>query len=197
MQVKARCLDAIAKVLQHAPTEQLQALLAHIPLASFVTALLGSRDSSTLAAAVRLAELLMGKLPELYRRAFRREGVVHAMEQLATAAPSPTLPSAPPQAVKGKERERQASDKPKRSSSRGKVLLLPVILLLKSTGSMFVTICLRECAVSIAVSRARTRMPNALQKSGRRQRRSCQLPPRLPRLPCLCGRWQRCALSAF
>lgn len=135
-----RCLDAIAKVLQHAPTEQLQALLAHISLASFVTALLGSRDSSTLAAAVRLAELLMGKLPQLYRRAFRREGVVHAMEQLATAAPSPTLPLAPPQAAKGKERERQASDKPKRSSSRGKVLLLPVALLLKSAGLVFVFI---------------------------------------------------------
>lgn len=118
-----RCLDAIAKVLHHAPTEQLQALLAHVPLASFLAALLGARESPTLAAAVRLAELLMGKLPELYRRAFRREGVVHAMEQLAAAAPPPAPPQA---AAKGKERERQPA--PKRSSSRGKVLSVAVAL---------------------------------------------------------------------
>ena len=116
-QVKARCLVAIAKVLQHGTAEQLQALLVDVPLASFVAALLGAREASTLAAAVRLAELLMGKLPELYRRAFRREGVMHAMEQLAAAAPPP-----PPAAAKGKERERPAA--PKRSSSRGKVPLL-------------------------------------------------------------------------
>ncbi|KAK9826455.1 hypothetical protein WJX81_000175 [Elliptochloris bilobata] len=63
-QVKVRCLDAIAKVLHHGTAEQLQAVLADVPLASFVAALLGARELPTLAAAVRLAELLMGKLPE-------------------------------------------------------------------------------------------------------------------------------------
>ena len=113
-QVKVRCLVAIAKVLQHGTAEQLQALLLDVPLASFVAALLGAREASTLAAAVRLAELLMCKLPELYRRAFRREGVVHAMELLAAGAPPP-----PPAAARGKERERQAA--PKRTSTRAKV----------------------------------------------------------------------------
>ena len=106
-------------MLHHAPAPQLRALLADVPLASFVAGLLAARDAGTQAAALRLAELLMGKLPELYRRAFRREGVVHALGLLAAAAPA-----APPAAAaaRGKERERAPS---KRASARGKVRARP------------------------------------------------------------------------
>lgn len=182
-QVKARCLVAIAKVLQHGTAEQLQTLLVDVPLASFVAALLRAREASTLAAALRLAELLIGKLPELYRRAFRREGVVHALEQLAAGAPPP--PSA---AAKGKERERQAA--PKRSSTRAKVRAGGLGLWRSYDSGC--RVMLHTCSFghySSAVkaklaSRARTPRVSALRRRRRRLHRSQLRRPQQRRLSC-------------
>ena len=43
------------------------------------------------ARALQLAEVLMQKLPDVFLRYFAKEGVVHAIDQLAAAAP-PSLP---------------------------------------------------------------------------------------------------------
>lgn len=66
----------------------LRALLKDIPISSFVASLLASRDSAVLAAGVRLSELLMLKLPDVFTTMFLKEGVVHALEQLSLDAPS-------------------------------------------------------------------------------------------------------------
>ena len=113
--MKNKSLQTIIKILQYCPPELLRGLLLDIHISSFIAALLTSRDAATLAVGVRLAELLMTKLPDIFNDMFLKEGVVHAMEQLSADAPS--APSA-----------RLEKAKPaKRSSSRLKVHLLPTV----------------------------------------------------------------------
>lgn len=96
------------KTLQYCPPEMLRGLLRDIPISSFIASLLASRDAAVLAAGVRLSELLMLKLPDVFATMFLKEGVVHALEQLSLEAPS--APSSSEKAKLGK-----------RSSSRLKV----------------------------------------------------------------------------
>ena len=55
-----------------------------MPIASFASSILSSKDHPTLViGALQLVELLLAKCPEEYRPAFRREGVFHEVELLA------------------------------------------------------------------------------------------------------------------
>ena len=55
-----------------------------IPVASFSSSILSSKDHPTLViSALQFVELLLSKIPEEYRPAFRREGVFHEVELLA------------------------------------------------------------------------------------------------------------------
>jgi E3 ubiquitin-protein ligase TRIP12 len=53
-----------------------------------VAGLLASGDPAVVAAALQLAQLLMAKLPDVFRTHFVKEGVVHEMDKLAASAPS-------------------------------------------------------------------------------------------------------------
>lgn len=56
-------------------------------MASFLAAILSSRDQGPLVTnALQLAELLLVKMPDAYQYFFRREGVMHEIEQVAAAA---------------------------------------------------------------------------------------------------------------
>lgn len=55
-------------------------------MASFLAAILSSRDQSSLVTnALQLVELLLVKMPDAYQYHFRREGVMHEIEQIAEA----------------------------------------------------------------------------------------------------------------
>ena len=83
--VKLQCLAALGKFLHHAPGAMLStgdAALHPGQTASFLAGLLASRDPAVLTVALFLVEMLMHKLPDTFSRAFRKEGAVHAIEQL-------------------------------------------------------------------------------------------------------------------
>lgn len=88
--VRARCLATVVKLLAVAAPSHLQVVLADLPVSSFVAGLLLGRDVKAQAAALQLAEILMAKLPDIFAACFVKEGVAHALEQLATAAATST-----------------------------------------------------------------------------------------------------------
>jgi E3 ubiquitin-protein ligase TRIP12 len=83
--VRLQCLASLAKFLHHAPPEMLSsgpAALQPGQMASFLAGLVSSRDSAVVQVALYLVDLLMDKLPDTFSRVFRKEGTVHAIEQL-------------------------------------------------------------------------------------------------------------------
>ncbi len=84
-QVRHRCLAAIVKVLYFASPDMLQTLLVDIPISSFIASLLGARDARSTAYALQMGEILMEQLPDTFRTYFVKEGVAHAVEELASS----------------------------------------------------------------------------------------------------------------
>jgi len=55
-----------------------------VPVASFASSILSSKDHPSLViGALQLVDLLLGKVPSLYKPTFRREGVFHEIETVA------------------------------------------------------------------------------------------------------------------
>ncbi len=105
LQVRTRALRLLLQLLTCCPAEQLRGALRSLPLASFLAGLLAGRDAATAAAALLCCEVLMAQLPDVFKHVFLREGVAHAVEQLAataaaTAAAAPAAvapaPAGPP-----------------------------------------------------------------------------------------------------
>jgi E3 ubiquitin-protein ligase TRIP12 len=86
--VRSRCLATIVKLLAVGSPSQLQTVLAELPISSFVAGLLCGRDIKAQAAAIQMAEILMAKLPQIFSAFFVKEGVAHALEQLAASSPA-------------------------------------------------------------------------------------------------------------
>jgi hypothetical protein len=86
--VRSRCMATVVKLLAIGSPSQLQAVLAELPISSFVAGLLCGRDIKAQAAAMQMAEILMAKLPQIFAGFFVKEGVAHALEQLAAASPA-------------------------------------------------------------------------------------------------------------
>lgn len=85
LQVRARALKVILQILVACPAALLLEALRDLPLAAFLCSLLATRDAATLAAALHCCEVLMAKLPDVFRHAFLKEGVAHAIEQIASS----------------------------------------------------------------------------------------------------------------
>ena len=68
MQVRHKALQVVVKLVHFAPAAMLRELLQSVAISSFIAGLLTSNNGITLAAAVLLAELLLCKLPDEYRR---------------------------------------------------------------------------------------------------------------------------------
>lgn len=68
MQVRGKALQVIVKLVHFVPQDMLRELLQSVAISSFIAGLLSSTNGVTLAAAVLLAELLLVKLPDEYRR---------------------------------------------------------------------------------------------------------------------------------
>ena len=91
----------------------LQEWLADVPISSFVATLLGSQDGPVISSAVQMAEILMQKQPKVFSSFFLKEGVAHAIDQLASehvpAPPAEANHSPPPPVHRTKAQRRSSS----------------------------------------------------------------------------------------
>ncbi|OCF37256.1 E3 ubiquitin-protein ligase TRIP12 [Kwoniella heveanensis BCC8398] len=82
--VRTKVLTGLVKAVAFAQPEQLRATLKSVPMASFLCAIISSKDNPIfLQHALQLVELLATKLPEVYQASFLREGVVFEIDALA------------------------------------------------------------------------------------------------------------------
>ncbi|KAF8262629.1 hypothetical protein EI94DRAFT_1773142 [Lactarius quietus] len=82
--VRSKTLTGLLKAISYLEGDEIKRVLASVPVASFSSSILSSKDHPTLViGALQLVELLLSKIPEEYRPAFRREGVFHEVELLA------------------------------------------------------------------------------------------------------------------
>ena len=88
--MRTQCLATVTKILHFSEPKALGDALGDLPISSFIAGLLTQKDSSIVAKALQLAEILMRKLPDIFSKYFLKEGVMHAVEQLAATAA--TLP---------------------------------------------------------------------------------------------------------
>lgn len=109
--MRTQCLATVTKVLHFSEPGALGEELTDLPISSFIASLLSQKDSTTVAKALQLAEILMHKLPAIFSKHFLKEGVVHAIEQLAGSVPQ----------AAGEEKEKARSKAAKRASQRLKV----------------------------------------------------------------------------
>lgn len=94
-----------------------------MPVASFASSILSSKDHPTLViGALQLVDMLLFKLPLLYKPAFRREGVFHEIELLSERALT---------TAKTKDKEKDGSE----STEEGVASILPPVSNYKKTSS--------------------------------------------------------------
>ncbi|KAI0079345.1 HECT-domain-containing protein [Panus rudis PR-1116 ss-1] len=102
--IRVKTLTGLLKAVSFLDGEELKRVLTFVPVASFASSIISSKDHPTLVlAALQLVELLLEKIPGEYRPAFRREGVFHEIEALAAR----TLSSSK---EKEKSKEKDESD---------------------------------------------------------------------------------------
>lgn len=82
--IRSRVLTALLKCLAYSSSEQLQTSLRNVSFASFLSSIISTRDDpSFVLGALQMTEILLDKLPDIYRRSFRREGVFFEICKLA------------------------------------------------------------------------------------------------------------------
>lgn len=87
-----KCISAITKIVYFSSAESLKNLLRHLSFSSFIATLLNSSDQSVVATALKICEILMEKLPDIFSKYFRREGVVHEIQNLSSNQPKKSTP---------------------------------------------------------------------------------------------------------
>lgn len=110
--VRYKCLRALLRMVYFANADLLRDVLKNQLVSSHIAGMMASNDLRIVVGALQMAEILMQKLPEVFGTHFRREGVMHQINQLADhsipicSAPSPksnavAVPStsAPPSAL--------------------------------------------------------------------------------------------------
>ncbi|KAJ3996321.1 hypothetical protein F5050DRAFT_1571693 [Lentinula boryana] len=109
--VRVKTLTGLLKAASFLDPDGLKQVLTFVPVAGFASSILSSRDHPTLViGALQLVDLLLSKVPSLYKPTFRREGVFHEIEALEAR----TLASS-----KLKEKEKADKEKEKVSSDTG------------------------------------------------------------------------------
>ncbi|KAF9461243.1 hypothetical protein BDZ94DRAFT_1196596 [Collybia nuda] len=82
--VRVKTLTGLLKAVGFLDAEGLKRVLTFVPVASFASSILSSKDHPSLViGALQLVDLLLTKVPSLYKPTFRREGVFHEIEGLA------------------------------------------------------------------------------------------------------------------
>jgi len=106
--VRYKCLRALLRMVYFANADLLKDVLKNQLVSSHIAGMMASNDLRIVVGALQMAEILMQKLPDVFGVHFRREGVLHQINQLADplfpicSAPSPksnnVANSAPPSA---------------------------------------------------------------------------------------------------
>ncbi|KAI3602651.1 ubiquitin-protein ligase [Moniliophthora roreri] len=104
--VRVKALTGLLKAVSFLDAEGCQQVLKFVPVASFASSILSSKDQPQLViGALQLVDLLLGKDPTVYKATFRREGVFHEIEQLSAR-----------NLISSKSKEKADKDKDKDSS---------------------------------------------------------------------------------
>ncbi|KAI9062557.1 hypothetical protein FKP32DRAFT_1593207 [Trametes sanguinea] len=83
--VRVRTLTGLLKAVSFLGGDELKQVFSFVPIASFASSILSSKDHPSLViGALQLVELLLAKVPAEYKPVFRREGVFHEIENLAS-----------------------------------------------------------------------------------------------------------------
>ncbi|KAI0924248.1 hypothetical protein AcW2_005179 [Taiwanofungus camphoratus] len=83
--VRIKTLTGLLKAVSFLDGEEVKQVFSFVPVASFASSILSSKDHPTLViGALQLVELLLNKVPAEYKPVFRREGVFHEIETLAS-----------------------------------------------------------------------------------------------------------------
>ncbi|KAK6508313.1 Ubiquitin-protein ligase [Arthrobotrys conoides] len=84
LQVRQKVLSCQLKMIVNLEVELLRDALSNVQYASFLASILSQKDHpSVVAGALQISELLLRRLPEIYRYHFHREGVVSEIRKLA------------------------------------------------------------------------------------------------------------------
>eukprot|EP00124_Ichthyophonus_hoferi_P001806 Ihof_evm6s105 gene=Ihof_evmTU6s105 len=95
--VRAKAIHASLKMIYITSPTHLETLLSDLPLAGICSTMLGSSDIRLVTNGIQLTELLMTKLPDMFRDRLRREGVVDDMKRLSESeVPPPPQPRTKP-----------------------------------------------------------------------------------------------------
>ncbi|KAI9315172.1 hypothetical protein BX666DRAFT_2019860 [Dichotomocladium elegans] len=79
---------SLVKLMHFSDASTLQSVLKDLPMSSFLAGILAQQEHSTLMIdALFQVELLLKKVPEVYRFLFEREGVLHEVETIASTSP--------------------------------------------------------------------------------------------------------------
>ncbi|KAG6909327.1 hypothetical protein DXG01_000927 [Tephrocybe rancida] len=82
--VRVKTLTGLLKAVSFLDADGLKQVLTFVPVASFASSILSSKDHPSLViGALQLVDLLLAKVPTLYKPSFRREGVFHEIEAMA------------------------------------------------------------------------------------------------------------------
>jgi len=82
--IKKKCLSILLKVLHFSSAQMLTNTLRNLPFSSFLSDLLTNNESdmNLVITALTFAQILIEKLPDIFRIYFRKEGVFHAIQRL-------------------------------------------------------------------------------------------------------------------
>ncbi|KAG6902593.1 hypothetical protein C0995_014600 [Termitomyces sp. Mi166 len=108
--VRVKTLTGLLKAVSFLDADGLKLVLTFVPVASFASSILSSKDHPSLViGALQLVDLLLTKVPASYKPSFRREGVFHEIEAIA-ARPVTSSKS------KSKDKDKDISELPSAES---------------------------------------------------------------------------------
>ncbi|KAL5169032.1 E3 ubiquitin-protein ligase UPL3 [Glycine soja] len=116
--VRHKCLSVIGKLMYFSTAEMIQSLLSVTNISSFLAGVLAWKDPHVLLPALKIAEILMEKLPGTFSKMFIREGVVHAVDQLILASNSTNISTQASPAEKDNDSISGASSRSRRYRRR-------------------------------------------------------------------------------
>ncbi|TKY67661.1 E3 ubiquitin-protein ligase UPL3 [Spatholobus suberectus] len=116
--VRHKCLSVIGKLMYFSTAEMIQSLLSVTNISSFLAGVLAWKDPHVLVPALKIAEILMEKLPGTFSKMFIREGVVHAVDQLILAGNSTNISTQASSAEKDNDSISGASSRSRRYRRR-------------------------------------------------------------------------------
>ncbi|KAG2397980.1 E3 ubiquitin-protein [Vigna angularis] len=116
--VRHKCLSVIGKLMYFSTAEMIQSLLSVTNISSFLAGVLAWKDPHVLIPALKIAEILMEKLPGTFSKMFIREGVVHAVDQLILPTNSTNISTQASSAEKDNDSISGASSRSRRYRRR-------------------------------------------------------------------------------